>query len=103
MEERTISAMKAARLKEPQLRVDENAFVVVLEHSPLARPEEIVLEYLQSRAEITNRVARSLTGIESENAMKKVFYKPKAGGQIELTPGRTNFRAGWRLAHKEDK
>ncbi|MFC5828976.1 ATP-binding protein [Nonomuraea insulae] len=91
------NAMKAARLKAPQLRVDDNSFVVILEHAPLARPEEIVLEYLGNHPEITNRVARALTGIESENAMKKVFYKLRDGGQIELVPGRTVYSAAWRL------
>jgi ATP-dependent DNA helicase RecG len=95
------SAMKAARLKAPLLRVDDNSFVVILEHSPLARPEEIVLEYLNNHPEITNRVARALTGIESENAMKKVFYKLRDGGQIELVPGRTVYSAAWRLTEKE--
>lgn len=91
------SSMKAARLKEPQLVVEDNSFVVVLEHSPLARPEEIILQYLSNHESITNKTGRELTGIESENAMKKVFYKLRASGKIELTPGVTNFRATWRL------
>lgn len=95
------SSMKAARLKDPQLIVEDNYFVVVLEHSPLARPEEIILQYLTSHASITNKVGRELTGIESENAMKKVFYKLKKSGKIELVPGVTNFKAMWRLASKD--
>ena len=91
------SSMKAARLKEPQLVVEENSFVVILEHAPLARPEEIILQYLASHDHITNKIARSLTGIESENAMKKVFYKLRTSGKIELAPGLTNFNARWQL------
>lgn len=94
------SSMKAARLKEPQLLVEDNSFVVVLEHSPLARPEEIVLQYLSTHESITNKIARGLTGIESENAMKKVFYRLKASGKIELAPGTSGFRAKWRLVDK---
>lgn len=95
--ETVFNAMKIARLKEPTLRVDANSFVVTLEHAPLARPEELVLEYMANNAEITNKIARQLTGIESENTMKKVFYRLKKAGKIELIPGRTNFRAAWRL------
>ncbi|MER7547754.1 ATP-binding protein [Spirillospora sp. NPDC127506] len=95
------NAMKAARLKEPRLRVEDNAFVVVLEHSPLARPEEIVLEYLRNHDEITNKIGRALTGIESENAMKKVFYKLRDSGKIEPVPGRSNFKAAWRLVSEK--
>jgi len=89
-------AMKAARLKEPELRVDDNSFVVVLEHSPLARPEEIILEYLENHDEIRNKIARQLTGIDSENSVKKVFYRLRDAGKIEKVPGRTNFHAAWR-------
>ncbi len=95
------SSMKAARLKEPQLKVEENAFVVVLEHTPLARAEDIVLEYLNSHDEITNRIGRGLTGIESENSMKKVFYKLRDSGKIELAPGKTRFASKWRLVNDE--
>ncbi len=93
-------AMKAARLKEPELRVDDNAFVVILEHSPLARPEEIILEYLENHEEIRNKIARQLTGIESENSIKKVFYRLRDAGKIEKIPGRTNFHAAWRMVNK---
>lgn len=96
------SSMKAARLKEPQLVVEENSFVVVLDHTPLARPEEIILQYLAGHEFITNRIARELTGIESENAVKKVFYKLRDSGKMELIPGRPNFRAQWRMTRSTE-
>ncbi|MFI6291743.1 ATP-binding protein [Nonomuraea sp. NPDC050790] len=89
--------MRAAKLKEPILRVEDNSFTVVLEHTPLARPEELILEYLQNNAEIRNSVGRQLTGIESENAMKRIFYKLRDRGKIELVPARNKFNAAWRL------
>jgi ATP-dependent DNA helicase RecG len=92
------SSMRAAKLKDPTLNIEDNAFVVVLEHAPLARPEELILEYLSNHEEITNRIARALTGIESENTVKKVFYKLRDSGRIEQVPGRTRFTAAWRIA-----
>ncbi|MGC5397739.1 RNA-binding domain-containing protein [Streptomyces sp. DT20] len=92
-----LSTMKAARLKEPRFTVHDNAFVVVLEHTPLARPEELVLQYLESNDEIVNRIARQLTGIPSENHMKRVFYKLRDAGKIEPVPGRSRARAAWRI------
>ncbi|WP_327269739.1 putative DNA binding domain-containing protein [Streptomyces sp. NBC_01218] len=92
-----LSTMKAAKLKAPQFTVHENAFVVILEHTPLARPEELVLQYLASNEEIVNRIARQLTGIESENAMKRVFYKLRDAGKIEPVPNRSRARAAWQI------
>ncbi|MFJ9927072.1 RNA-binding domain-containing protein [Streptomyces misionensis] len=95
-----MSAMKAAKLKEPQFVVEDNAFVVVLAHTPLARPEELILEYLRNNAEISNKIARSLTGIASENRVKQVFYKLKNAGMIEPVPGRIRSQYAWRLTEK---
>ncbi|MGW4648112.1 RNA-binding domain-containing protein [Kitasatospora sp. NPDC004289] len=97
------SAMKAAKLKEPQFVVEDNAFVVVLAHTPLARPEELILEYLGNNEEISNRTARSLTGIESENRVKQVFYKLRKAGRIEQVPDRIRSKAAWRLASGASK
>ncbi|MFF3072359.1 RNA-binding domain-containing protein [Kitasatospora sp. NPDC057936] len=96
-----MSAMKAAKLKEPQFVVEDNAFVVILAHTPLARPEELILEYLRNNAEISNKTARSLTGIASENRVKQVFYKLRNAGMIEPVPERIRSQAAWRLTEKE--
>ncbi|WP_030024025.1 ATP-binding protein [Streptomyces monomycini] len=92
-----LSTMKAAKLREPRFFVEDNAFVVVLEHTPLARPEELVLQYLRSNPEIPNRIARRITGIASENRMKRVFHRLRDAGQIEPVPDRAGSRAAWRL------
>jgi len=68
-----LGAMAKAKLKPPEFAVEKNTFVVYLGHTPLARPEEIVLEYLDTHDEITNAIARDLCAIPSENAMKRVF------------------------------
>lgn len=95
-----MSAMKAAKLKAPLFVVEENAFVVILAHTPLARPEELILEYLRNNEEISNKIARSLTGIASENRVKQVFYKLKKADVIEPVPGRIRSQYAWQLTEK---
>jgi len=50
-----------------------NCVVALLPHTPLATPEETVVEYLKEHDKIKNGVAREMTGIRSENQMKEVF------------------------------
>lgn len=88
-------SMAAARLREPRFSVQGNYFVAVLPHERLARPEEIVMEYLASHQEITNKIGRSLTGITSENTMKEVFYSLRDAGKIERVPGKNGNKAAW--------
>ena len=68
-------AMRNLRLKEPIFLEPENAVVVVIRHEKLASAEDIIMEYLQNNDMITNRVAREMTGIQSENSMKNVFWR----------------------------
>lgn len=67
--------MKEWRLKPPRIQELRNSVQVVIPHAPLATPEEQVLEFLESNDQIRNRDARAITGIKSENKMKRVFYK----------------------------
>ena len=69
---------------------------MVIPHESLASPEELVIEYLDANEEITNRVARDITGIKSENTMKNVFLRLKDRGYIEPIPGRKGAASAWR-------
>ncbi|MCP4138805.1 MAG: ATP-dependent DNA helicase RecG, partial [Chloroflexi bacterium] len=89
------SAMEALRLKPPKIKEKENSVLVYIPHEPLASPEELVLEYLNSNREITNRIARDLTGIKSENSMKNVFLRLKKRDLIEPIPGRKGAASAW--------
>src|SRR5207245_4504035 len=62
-------AMRNLRLKEPVVVEQENSVVVQIKHERLASGEDIIMEYLDNpdNKMITNRVARGLTGIRSEN------------------------------------
>jgi ATP-dependent DNA helicase RecG len=88
--------MKEARLQAPKIEDTGTSFVVTLGHTPLARPEELVMEYLESHDEIVNRIARELCGIGSENSMKDVFYRLQKAGKIEPVPGKRGSASAWR-------
>ena len=85
-------AMEKLRLKKPIVEENEASVLVTLRHESLGSPEQLVMEYLDTNADITNGVARELTGIKSENTMKNVFYRLRDRGVLELVPD----RAAWR-------
>jgi len=89
-------AMTKLRLKEPQIIENEKSVLVIIKHEKLASPEEIVMQYLQTHDEITNRVGRKISGIKSENTMKRVFWRLRDKGMIEMIPGRNGPSAAWR-------
>ncbi|SEP65209.1 ATP-binding protein [Streptomyces radiopugnans] len=91
-----VAKMAEAKLQSPVFSIEGNYFVVELGHTPLARPHEIVMEYLDSHEEITNSTGRSLTGISSENSMKDVFYALRKAGKIEMVPGKRGNKSAWR-------
>lgn len=93
----TVRSMAEAKLKAPVFEQEDNYFVVTIEHTPLARPQEIVLEYLDAHDEITNAIARELTGINSENSMKDVFLALRKANKIERVPGKAGNKAAWQL------
>src|SRR5439155_1548090 len=62
-------SIKEWRLKIPIVEEGPNSVTGTIPHSYLARPEELVLEFLAKNASITNKQGRDLTGIKSENAM----------------------------------
>jgi len=89
-------AMEKLRLKSPTFEEKEGSVVVTLRHESLASPEQIVMEFLKTAEEITNAIARDLTGIKSENSMKQVFYKLRESGQLEQTPKVLGKKPSWR-------
>jgi ATP-dependent DNA helicase RecG len=90
------AAMKQLRLREPVIRQTDHSVLVDIRHQRLGRPEELIMEYLDERGEITNLIAREITGIASESSIKTVFYRLQKAGQIELIPGRRGNKAAWR-------
>jgi ATP-dependent DNA helicase RecG len=94
------AAMKKLELKDPLIIELENSVVVNIRHEPLASPEEMVMEYLDNHPSITNSIVRSLTGIGSENRVKRVFEKLMAAGEIERVPGKEGYLAAYQKPKK---
>lgn len=89
--------MKEWKLSAPRLVQEGNYVRVIISHTPLASPEELVLEFLTSNAEVRSVQARAITGIRSENQMKNVFYRLRDRGLLERVPGKQGNAAAWRL------
>jgi ATP-dependent DNA helicase RecG len=70
---------------------------VQIKHERLASAEDIIMEYLENpdNKMITNRVARGLTGIRSENSMKNVLLRLRDRGLIKQVPGKSGFSSAW--------
>lgn len=96
--------MDKLRLKKPEISETENSLLVILKHESLGSPEQLVMEYLGNpdHPEITNSIARELTGIRSENTMKEVFYKLSKSNQIERVPDKQGNKAAWRKMAKTE-
>jgi ATP-dependent DNA helicase RecG len=83
----TFQKMKEFGLRSPIISEEGNYLKVVLPHLPLAAPAVAIMEFLKSHEQITNRHARDITGIKSENLVKIEFYKLRDEGHIERVPG----------------
>ncbi len=92
--------MKEWRLRTPDINDEGNYVRVLIPHAPLATPQEAIMEFLRKQNTITNRQARDITGIKSENAVKAEFYKLKDAGHIEMIPELKGKKAAWRLVPK---
>lgn len=77
-------AMAKLRLKEPVIEETDNSVLVIIRHEKLASPEELVVDYLLQNDRITNRIGRNITGIKSENSMKRIFWKLRDAGMIYM-------------------
>jgi ATP-dependent DNA helicase RecG len=96
----TFQKMKEFGLKAPTITEDGNYLKVVLPHLPLAAPTVAIMDFLRSHDSITNRHARDITGIRSENLVKIEFYKLRDEGHIERVPGLAGPKSAWRLTQK---
>jgi ATP-dependent DNA helicase RecG len=88
--------MKEWKLRSPEIVDEVNYVRVTIPHAPLATPQEAIMEFVQKHGTITNRQARDITGIKSENAVKREFYKLKEAGMLEMIPELQGNKAAWR-------
>src|ERR1700760_659188 len=87
------AAMKQLKLRDPIIRQAENSVIVEIRHQRLGSPEQLIMDYLKDHDEITNKIARQLTGIGSENPVKTIFYGLNKAGQIERVPDKKGNKA----------
>jgi len=95
--------MKEWKMRSPEIFEEENYVRVVIPHASLATPQEAIMEFLSKNDTITNKQARDITGIKSENAVKSEFYKLRDTGQIEMIPELKGNKAAWRLISAASK
>ncbi|HVR09033.1 MAG TPA: ATP-binding protein [Thermoanaerobaculia bacterium] len=95
-------AMRALRLKDPIIRENGASVTVEIRHERLASAEEAILAYLNQHPEINNAVARQITGINSENKVKEVFYRLRFTGKLERVPNRKGSASAWRRPVRDD-
>lgn len=89
------NAMRALKLKNPQITERETSVLVTIKHERLGSPEAICLEYLNDNATIANSKLRALTGITSENTAKEVFKRLMTMNAIERVPGLAGNKAAY--------
>lgn len=97
------AAMREHKLKPPEIKEKENSVIVYIKHEPLASPEEAVLQFLESNPEISNTQGREITGIVSENSMKRVFYRLRDQKLIERVPNKFGSSSVWQKTGKIPK
>lgn len=88
--------MKEFGLKDPEIFEEGNYTVVRLPHTPLATPGDAIMQFLETHDRITNRQARDITGIRSENLVKREFYKLRDTGLLEQIPELKGPKSAWR-------
>lgn len=90
--------MEEFRLKKPTIEEQGNYINVTIPHTPLASPEESIIEYLEKNDSIKNREARAITGVKSENVMKRHFYNLRDAERIEPVMSQTGSKiVAWKL------
>jgi ATP-dependent DNA helicase RecG len=92
------SAMREMKLKPPTIIQVGNYVKVILKHEKLATPQELILEYLKTHESITNKDAREICYIGSENRMKTILQSMVRSQLIELVEGKTRYNAAYRLS-----
>ena len=89
-------AMTQMQLKEPSIKETDSSVIVIIKHERLADAETVVWDYLNTHDCINNEKARGLTGITDANKMKRVFYRLRDQGKLEIVPGTKASATYWK-------
>lgn len=94
------AAMHRMGLKEPTVQNLESSVLVLIRHEPLASPEVIILEHLETHETIRNKEAREICHIQADYIVKDIFKRLSDRELIERVPG---TRTGGTLYRKGQK
>ena len=85
-----INAMGKLKLKPPEFIETASSFLAILRHEKLASPEIIIMNYLDKNDEISNTIARNMTGVAAPTTMGEIFNRLRQAGKIKLNkvPGK---------------
>jgi ATP-dependent DNA helicase RecG len=89
-------AMTKLRLKEPSIAQKEHSVIVYIRHEPLASPESIILEYLETHESIGNATVRELTHIRADWLVRSMFKALEERKLIERVPGTRTSSTAYR-------
>ena len=90
------AAMKRLQLKEPEIQENDNSVLVTIRHEKLASPERIIMDYLDTNAEINNPRAREITNIDSEYRVRRILKGLIEAGEVEKVPGKQSRATAYR-------
>jgi len=89
-------AMKKIRLAEPEITETDNSVLVFIRHQRLASTAQIIMEYLEENDEITNQIAREITGLRRDVQVKDEFVALRKRGLLEQVPNKRGRASAWR-------
>jgi len=92
------AAMQTMRLKDPEIKQSGMNVIVTLKHESLGSPEELIIQFLSSHDRITNKQARDICNVGSENAMKHILRKMVEAKMLVVNKGKTVFQTSYSLA-----
>lgn len=80
-------AMNRLKLKPPVIEQRDNSVIVYIRHEPLASPESIILEYLETHPTITNGKVRELCHVQGDWVARRILHGLEERRLIERVPG----------------
>jgi ATP-dependent DNA helicase RecG len=94
------AAMTKLGLKVPVISERGNSVLVSIRHEPLASPEQVILEYLESNVTIRNKQAREICHITADYIVKEIFNRLVERGLIEKVPGTRTGSTAYKQGRK---
>lgn len=91
-------SMRDMRLRDPIIEQKGGNVLVTLKHESLGTPQELIMKFLENHEIITNREAREICNVGSENAMKHILKRMVDARMIDVVTGKTVFQTSYKKA-----